>query len=64
LKQELLRLKYVTCKKDGAILLDNVSFYMTADDIVGLLSYIDRGIKESIELSAKTHLIDAVRVYW
>ena len=53
MKQEILRFENVTCKKDGAVYLDNFSFYMTAGEIVGLLSVNDRGIKELIELMAK-----------
>ncbi len=63
MKQEILRFENVTCKKDGAVYLDNFSFYMTAGEIVGLLSVNDRGIKELIELMAKNHPIDAGRVY-
>ena len=63
MKQEILRFENVTCKKDGAVYLDNFSFYMTAGEIVGLLSVNDRGIKELIELTAKNHPIDAGRVY-
>ena len=55
MKQEILRFENVTCKKDGAVYLDNFSFYMTAGEIVGLLSVNDRGIKELIELTAKNH---------
>ena len=29
MKQEILRFENVTCKKDGAVYLDNFSFYMT-----------------------------------
>lgn len=63
MKQEILRFENVTCKKDGAVYLENFSFYMTAGEIVGLLSVNDRGIKELIELMAKNHPIDAGRVY-
>ena len=41
MKQEILRFENVTCKKDGAVYLDNFSFYMTAGEIVGLLSVND-----------------------
>ena len=63
MKQEILRFENVTCKKDGAVYLDNFSFYMTAGEIVGMLSVNDRGIQELIELTAKNHPIDAGRVY-
>lgn len=63
MKQEILRFENVTCKKDGAVYLDNFSFYMTTGEIVGMLSVNDRGIKELIELTEKNHPIDAGRVY-
>ena len=45
MKQEILRFENVTCKKDGAVYLDNFSFYMTAGEIVGLLSVMTGGSK-------------------
>lgn len=64
MKNEILRFMNVTKKVDGAVYLDNFSFYMNSGETVGFLSTNDRGERELLKLLSRNSPIDLGRVYF
>lgn len=64
MKKELLRFENVAKTVDGAVYLDNFSFYMCEGETVGLVSTNDRGEGELLKLLSRNLPIDSGRIYF
>lgn len=64
MKKELLRFENVAKIVDGAVYLDNFSFYMCQGETVGFVSTNDRGEKELLKLLSRNLPIDSGRIYF
>lgn len=64
MKKEIIRFHNVTRTVDGVTVLDNFSFYVGEEEIVGLIPINDRGEQEFLNLLTKNLPIESGRVFF
>lgn len=64
MKHEIVRVDNVTRTVEGVVLLDNISFYIREEEIVGLLPINDRGEGELVRVLTRNLPIESGRVFF